>query len=326
MPDSAGEGVARAAAVLVTYRTPVARVEATLRALEGLTRVVVDNTPADDESARIRDVTHSVGALFERMGGNRGIGAAQNAGVRVAREAGADRVILVDDDTDLDAAQVAHLSESLDAAVSIDPQVAGLGPLLVDRRSGESMWFEWRRDRVRFVRTTDAPTFGPRIAAFLIASGSLLRLDAVEAIGPFRDDYFIDHVDREWGLRAGVLGWRLLVDPRIKVDHALGETPDLTDRGAVYRHANALRLYYGTRNSLLLVRDVGLPLRRRVLELGFAVYVAGTQWRTADPAGRAQVLRGLLDALRGRRGAAPETSTPRLRDPAVGRDRREGVV
>ncbi len=45
----------------------------------------------------------------------------------------------------------------------------------------------------------------------VITSGSLISIRAVEALGPFEDDLFIDSVDHEFCLRARRHGWKTII-------------------------------------------------------------------------------------------------------------------
>ena len=56
----------------------------------------------------------------------------------------------------------------------------------------------------------------------VISSGSLLALAVYEQIGPFRDEFFIDHVDTEYCLRARRQGFRILQTRRPSMSHTVG--------------------------------------------------------------------------------------------------------
>jgi rhamnosyltransferase len=88
----------------------------------------------------------------------------------------------------------------------------------------------------------------------------------LRALRGMRSNYFIDHVDTEWCLRARAAGYRLLVVPEARLHHRLGESvkrlPILGGRKIFY-HA-PLRDYYMFRNTLLMLRDVPMPVTWRV--------------------------------------------------------------
>jgi len=56
----------------------------------------------------------------------------------------------------------------------------------------------------------------------LLASGSLIRANALLSVGEMRESFFIDYVDTDWCLRAVSSGWRLLVSHQAVLTHRLG--------------------------------------------------------------------------------------------------------
>jgi rhamnosyltransferase len=81
-----------------------------------------------------------------------------------------------------------------------------------------------------------------------------------------RSNYFIDHVDTEWCLRARAAGYRLLVVPEARLHHRLGESVKrlpIFGRRKIFYHT-PLRDYYMFRNTLLMLRDVPMPVTWRV--------------------------------------------------------------
>src|SRR4030095_5315976 len=57
----------------------------------------------------------------------------------------------------------------------------------------------------------------------VITSGTLLSLNAYDAIGRFRDDFFIDGIDHEYCLRARAKRYRILLMLAPLLVHSIGE-------------------------------------------------------------------------------------------------------
>ena len=57
----------------------------------------------------------------------------------------------------------------------------------------------------------------------MISSGSLVSLEALREIGPFREDFFIDMVDTEWSLRGWARGRGSWIAESVPMRHALGK-------------------------------------------------------------------------------------------------------
>jgi rhamnosyltransferase len=91
----------------------------------------------------------------------------------------------------------------------------------------------------------------------VITSGSLVSLRTLDVIGPFRDEFFIDHVDHDYCLRARLKGFKILLAPKPIMQHAIGSTmigrPFPIMRG-LYNHSPT-RWYYMLRNEVTLARE-----------------------------------------------------------------------
>lgn len=264
--------------------------------------VVVDNGSAAPGLERAREACAAHGARLIELGENLGIAAAQNRGIAAARDQGARYVLLSDQDSIPSPTMVAQLLE----AIEEDARIAAVGPLPTEEREGA--------DELVYVdrgwspkRATRAELSRPRLdVAFLIASGCLVRMSALEEIGPMREDLFIDHVDLEWGVRARRAGWRLVAVPAARLTHSLGdEVVRLPGREQpIHVHA-PIRNYYILRNTLALVgRGSTLPARWRVRYSYWAAKYA--LFNAALPDRRAErhrmLRRGLADGLRRRLG------------------------
>lgn len=307
-PTSAGSQ-AGVVAVVVTYQPDLAATAALLGALvpQVAHTVVVDDGSDPATATALRTTAQDLGAEVVTSVSNRGIAAAQNTGIARARERGAAFVLLSDQDSVPAPDMVERLLAgyrrlSQEAAAA---PVAGVGPLTVDpRNEGATLLFAARRWGPRRA-TLPAPPATSVDVAFLIASGCLLPMAAIDAVGPMNEDWFIDHIDLEWGLRAHRAGWRLagITDARLR--HSLGDrTQRIPGRERdVHIHSPA-RNYYMARNTVLLIRSGLLPPAWR---WGYAAWITKYSvfyvLAVAPRLRRARLLaRGLRHGLRGRTG------------------------
>ena len=211
--------------------------------------------------------------------------------------------------------------------------VAAAGPWSVDMRSGERASLVadptfWSTSRLRRPSESSAATpLPPFEVGFLIASGCLIPAQVLRQIGGMRSNYFIDHVDTEWCLRARAAGFRLLVVPEAHLNHRLGDTVRrLWFLGSHHiAHHSPLRDYYMFRNTLFVLRDVRLAFswRLRLLKrlILFAVYFIALG---SDRLARLRFMSlGLLHGMRSQSGRlnpsgnALDTIPPNTLDPAV---------
>lgn len=137
---------------------------------------------------------------------NYGIAKALNTGVDMARNAKHDWVLLLDQDS----LPLKGLLEEMQAVVerlaACGEQVAAIGPRLYDPRSGVFHKFFKLRYGIWQATGCCAGTGELIPCEFINSSGSLIFLRHWHEIGPFNEDFFIDHVETEWYMRVRHLG------------------------------------------------------------------------------------------------------------------------
>jgi rhamnosyltransferase len=295
-------------AVMVTYE-PTPDLSGPL--LEALTAqvdrvIVVDNGSTPGLAGPLVTQAERLGAEVLLLGANRGIATAQNVGIRRARELGAGAVLLSDQDSLPAPDMVETLLSGLDRARARGVLVAAVGPVSTDTRSAdEQMVYVPRRWGPRRARPDDVHG-GLIDTAFLIASGCLADMAALEAVGAMNDDWFIDHVDLEWGLRARAAGYHLFAVTDARLDHELGDRlTKLPGRAQEVHVHSPTRTYYLTRNTVLLVRSDLMGWRWRVgYVVWLAKYVAFNSLLVGQRRQRVALMwRGLRDGLAGRTGS-----------------------
>lgn len=267
--------------------------------------VVVDNASAAEPIEMIRRTCRSVGARLIENERNLGIAAAQNQGIRRARELGAGFVLLSDDDSTPPRGMTGRLRQAFRTGAG-RTRLAAVGPR-VGQRS------EQGADDLVYVdrgwgpkRATEDELEHPLLpVAFLIASGCMISMSALDRIGLMNEDFFIDHVDLEWGLRARRAGYELAVLSDCRMEHRLGdETVKVPGRAQVVHLHGPIRNYYLVRNTIALQRS---GLMTWGWTLGYAVWLAKyAGFNMLVPADRGErvrrILKGFSDGLLGRSG------------------------
>lgn len=185
-------------------------------------------------------------------------------------------------------------------AGGLELRVAILGPTVVDADSG--------------ARLQSAP---PGDARFLITSGALCRVEALNDIGGFRRELFIDHVDHDVCLRLRRQGWRLRITDEVVMRHSIGAMRDHQVLGPLSvknSHHSADRQYYKYRNFVLLVRDgTALVDRHFAARVGAALAWGPLKiilFEESKVAKVHAVFDGVRDGLRGTAGPRPSSSRP----------------
>lgn len=236
-------------AVIVTFR-PAADFAGYLEAIRAQFRpvFVVDNGSAGAALDMLRGLAGDDVLLFERVR-NTGLGAALNYGMRQAQQRGFRWAVLFDQDTKPTGDMTSCFADILADHPAPD-RIAIIGSRFRDRnreptppecavRAGSGcLWIDKRR---------------------VITSGSLLSLAAFEALGPFREDLFIDSIDHEFCHRARLGGWSVLQTAETLLSHSVGQYRKHRLLGMnIWRsHHSAMRCYFMTRNRMLLARERG---------------------------------------------------------------------
>lgn len=257
--------------------------------------VVDDGSAAPDET--VFDACAALGATILRQPSNLGIGAALDVGVEHARSlvpGGRPAVLTLDQDSVVPDGYVAALVEALDRARRAGVRTAMVGP-----------------SAATGIRSAAGQDVGGVVfSREPIQSGLLFPADALDELGLFDADLFIDGVDTEFYLRALRAGLRAVVAPDVSLEHRLGRRHEVSIAGRTVPlvHAATFRYYYIARNRVALVRRYGRA---------FPGWAAGTLVRdlrhlvivtVAVPGRRARLretVAGLRDGLRGVTGRRP---------------------
>ncbi len=293
-------------AVVVSYNPDVRYLQRVLQRLVSQVDkvVVVDNGSQEYVASWIKTIAIPDIACIP-LGSNRGVGAALNVGIGQARQIGAEFALLMDQDSLPRETMVADLLVGYEDLTTEGRRVASIGPRLVDSNSGRvSSHAQFGRWHVGRVPCTEGCR--PVPVDFLITSGSLIPMNALESVGPMDETLFIDHVDTEWVLRARARGFESFGDCKALMEHSLGECRERIwflrwREVAVYK---PFRYYYMFRNSVLLYRRPYMtsPWKRidmvRLVQLAIFILIFGPQ-RFAK---MRMMWRGLRDGAYGKAG------------------------
>lgn len=295
-------------AIIITYNPEQSQLELLLdSAMSQVDKIlIVDNGSHPDSVDWIPSFIDSSRSIeFHPLGENLGIATAQNIGIALAKERGAEYVLLFDHDSLPASDMVAKLLAAIQLKQSQGILVGAVGPWYEDPRKAhrtnpfvEVQGFRLARKKCNL----DNPIV---TVSHLIASGSLTPMTTFDAVGVMRDDLFIDYVDIEWGLRAYGLGYQSFGVCNALMDHDLGDDPIIIFGKSISFHS-PLRHYYQFRNAIWLYRQSYLPLNWKVgdasrlfLRFGFYILFAKPHlkhWK--------MMLKGLFDGVLGRVGKA----------------------
>lgn len=257
--------------------------------------LVVDNTPSDNQALWLSDLAETNAIELVSNGRNLGIGAALNQGVEWANAKEFKWLLTFDQDT------LAYdtLLPTLAGVYTQHPDpdsIAVLGSNYDESHREEPFWNGKISDPHGYI-----------VVPWVITSGSLLSLEAVKAVGMYRDEWFVDLIDVEYCLRARAKGFKVLLATTPLIRHEVGD-PTLCSflgRKLTTPNHSPSRHYYATRNNLVLIREYLFKDRKVVQSITKArlketiLMLCCERSRYAKVAG---IVRGAFDALRGRMG------------------------
>lgn len=243
--------------VVVAYGDPkhLRRCLSSLGAPSGAV-VVVDNGLSEEARAVVAD------AGADYVAPQRNLGYAGGVNLGLGRVAPPADVLLLNPDAELSWADVLRLQ----AALRVDIGLAAVAPRL-RRPDGSSEPASWPVPSPRQV-WGDALGLSPRMSGprFLTGAVLLLRAEAVAAVGPFDEDFFLYAEEADWQYRALRAGWRVAVVDNVMALHLGGATSSSATVRSEHFHRSArlfARKWYGPTGALIMrAASLAAALRR----------------------------------------------------------------
>ena len=260
--------------------------------------VIVDNASTSGTDVLLRCA--SLGAEVLRLERNGGVAGGLSAGHAHFRDR--EWILTFDQDSVVGADFLPTMTSRRELS---DHRVAMLGPTVLDADGGGLL--------------QSAPAGDAR---FLITSGALCRVEALDDVGGFRSELFIDHVDHDVCMRLRRRGWRLRITNEVVMRHSIGAMRDHHVIGSLsVRNSHHVpdRYYYRYRNFVLLVRDGTASADRRwIARVGAALAwgpLKTVLFEEAKTAKLRAAVAGVWDGLRGVTGPRRPSAegAPRVR-------------
>jgi len=260
---------------------------------EGIDVIVVDNASEDGSAEAVEREFPAVEVILNDR--NLGYAGGMNVGIRRALERGAEHVLLLNNDVELEPGAVAALLAEAEGAGAVCP-------LITFSHDPETVWFAGASFDPRCGYNGRQQGFGRPASSFTDVSETdracgaamLVTRSALDAVGLLDEDLFAYQEDTDWSLRARQAGFPLRVAPAARVRHKVS--------AATGGEGSETALYYSTRNTLE-VSERHAPLgsvdtwrRRAVILLAHTAQAALGR----RPSGLQAVARGWSD-FRGRR-------------------------
>ncbi len=274
--------------------------------------VAVDNSARPDQRLHDKLAAAGIATIANRNEG--GIPGAYNKGLAHLAGHGCRVYFLLDQDSEL---PEGYFATMLAASRAIESECFLLGPKIFDLHTRKYPPIARRTRRGgQLVNPADLKE-GELVEVFsVIASGMALSAAAYERLGPYREDFHLEHFDTEYCVRAVGQQVPIYVTGGVTLRHEIGERVERRVLGIRVRTMDRTpdRRYYLMRNS---IRIIGLHWRGHArlvvinavgswVMLGIALVTETRRIRKA-----VAMLSGLVDGVRGRGGSFAQ-NWPRL--------------
>ncbi len=271
--------------------------------LSDITTLVIDNASTDKTIAAIQSVNLNPLEIIQ-MPSNVGVAIAYNLGLKKAKELGAKWLFLLDQDSVCLNCCLNHLVEE---AKLLEKKGEQVGAICACVRS----WFfqdtihlpyNWTGDSLVTANIDSSSEIVIPIDSSL-SSGTLYNVEALNAIGGFREDYFIDFIDHECHLRLRKADWGIWWHKHAILYHRLGLIQKMTNEGLWIEH-QPYRYYYMARNMLEGLRRLGgKTAAKRFIKQDIFGHIQRL-WRYGKSPWKSSyfMIRGIIDGFLGRFG------------------------
>jgi len=209
--------------------------------------LIIDNASTDSTLDVIVDLSLPDVAVMP-LPENYGVAKAYNLGIEHAAGMGVEWIFMLDQDSLCSPSDLDDLLTTAEQLVQEGRQVGAVCPTARSIQFPDVIHHPYRWNGFRLEPVSDGESDGPPVAvASAITSGTLYRVKALQAVGGFREDYFIDFVDHECHIRLLNAGWAFWWLKKATLYHHLGTIQRITADGLWIEHA-PFRYYYMARN------------------------------------------------------------------------------
>lgn len=228
-------------AVIVSYNSQkVFRCYESIKDQVDLT-VIVDNGTADKDivSKLERTASEEKNLKIILLGENLGIAAALNKGAFYARENNFDRMITLDQDSEIPANSLSAIMNDFNSLEENIKNKCAIAAYKYSERDIDTHAAKESRKKFKEVK-------------IILTSGNIINIVALEKIGYFEEKLFIDQVDNDIDFRFRKAGYVILESTQYKIIHELGEAKKI-GRFTITNHS-PIRRYYLSRNSVYILK------------------------------------------------------------------------
>lgn len=262
--------------------------------------ILVDNGGAENFLEKHPQARAAVKYLA--LDGNKGLGAALNAGFDLALKAGKQYLVTFDQDSHAAPTLIADLHAAMDNAKSKDPRCVAVSPTFFDRRDGKKIFFPFYQSADGVIKPVfeSQDDHGLVIADALITSGMFVDTRAWEEGVRYDEGMFVDFTDTEWCFRVRDHGYNLYGCLNVEMGHALSDAPPVKIFGLSFFRYSPVRRYFFFRNTVAVCRMKHTPAvwKRRLSTALVLRFVVNLVIDKNKPQSLKMMLRGIYHGFR----------------------------
>lgn len=238
-------------AILVLYNPDLELLKRVLNAVvkQNLYTIIIDNSTRDFSKEIPLNIDNY---RYLPLLKNCGIAAAQNMGIKFAKDNDFNFVVFFDQDSVPDKNFIKKMSQAYYDIQKFGYKIGAIGPRSISRETG-------RRYKAKFSKGSKINERPYTSIGQIISSGSLVAIETFDTVGDLKEDMFIDLVDFEWCWRALDKGYSHFIVENTYLEHMFGgkEWRVLSFRVTV---PSAFRIYYQFRNYLWMIDKGYVPV------------------------------------------------------------------
>lgn len=272
--------------------------------------VAVDNSPVlnSRRHQNVRNAGIDILPNFNRGG----VAGAYNRGLEWLIEKQCDLLFIFDQDSEV---PDDYFTQMLDACSALNSRHFLVGPKIFDVNVNRYLPAHLvRRFGVTQIPISDEK-HGLMSCSSIITSGSVMSVETYRRLGPFLEEYFIDHVDTEYSFRAMRKGLPVYVNTSLVLKHEVGKRIDHNVGFVKLIQWNMcpLRQYYSARNCIHISRCYGtqFPLLILINIITVQQILSIVLYEKDKRRKIVAMIAGIIDGLRRRYGPF-ETCRPRI--------------
>jgi GT2 family glycosyltransferase len=255
---------------------------------------LIDNSASPETDAMIaRCLAQYPVTTYKHIntGGNIGVAAGNNAGIKLSLEDNCDHVLILNNDIDIPQdymfSQLVSLADEKGEAMIV-PKIYYHGETKLWMAGG--YMDEWRALGVHYgMNKEDGPAFNvAKHCTYSPTCFMLVKKEVFEKVGIMDERYFAYYDDTDFVLRATRLGYRIFYDPSLVLLHKVSSSVGTN---------SPFYVYYSNRNKIYFIRKNFKGIRR-YFALFYTLLSRVAFWLGFDKVRKQKLIQGLKEGFR----------------------------